>query len=251
MDNNPPLQFNRRTAWLLAIIAAPLVYLLLLHGPIPQSKGYHFFADTRTCLGIVNFGNVASNLAFLLVGLCGWIWCYRHLRDGARLSWMVFFTGVALVFFGSAYYHYQPNDDTLVWDRLPMTLAFMGLFTALLSEHLGASLEKPVLVPALVLGIASVFWWRHTNELRIYIRGQLAPLLAIPFVLAMFPARHTHRGYLMYGLVFYALAKVAEGFDQGAFAFTAQWISGHTLKHLIAAMAPLMLLLMLRRRRLS
>lgn len=78
MDNNPPLQFNRRTAWLLAIIAAPLVYLLLLHGPIPQSKGYHFFADTRTCLGIVNFGNVVSNLAFLLVGLCGWIWCYRH-----------------------------------------------------------------------------------------------------------------------------------------------------------------------------
>ena len=120
-----------------------------------------------------------------------------------------------------------------------------------MSEHLGASLEKPVLVPALVLGIASVFWWRHTNELRIYVRGQLAPLLAIPFVLAMFPARHTHRGYLMYGLVFYALAKVAEGFDQGAFAFTAQWISGHTLKHLIAAMAPLMLLLMLRRRRLS
>ncbi len=237
--------------WLLAIIAAPLVYLLLLYGPIPQSKGYHLFADTRTCLGIVNFSNVASNLAFLLVGLWGWVWCRRNLRDGAHLSWMMFFAGVALVFFGSAYYHYRPNDDTLVWDRLPMTLAFMGLFTALLSEHLGARIEKPVLIPALVLGIASVFWWRHTDDLRMYIWVQLAPLLAIPFVLAMFPARYSHRVYLLYGLGFYALAKVAEGFDHDAFTFTAQWISGHSLKHLIAALAPLMLLMMLRRRRPS
>jgi hypothetical protein len=248
LDNSAQARFNRRAAWLLAIIAAPLIYLLLFHAPIPQSKGYHLFADTRTCLGIVNFGNVASNLAFLLVGAGGWVWCYRHLRDGARLSWMVFFAGVSLVFFGSGYYHYQPNDDTLVWDRLPMTLAFMGMFTALLSEHLGARLEKPVLIPALVFGIASVLWWRYTDDLRLYIWVQLAPLLAIPFVIAMFPARHSHRNYLIYGLIFYALAKVAELVDEGAYTFTAQWISGHTLKHLIAAMAPLMLLLMLRRR---
>lgn len=252
MVDNPQARFKRRTTWLLAIIAAPLVYLLLFHGPIPQSKGYHLFADTRTCLGIVNFGNVASNLAFLLVGGCGCAWCYRNLKNDARLSWMTFFAGVTLVFFGSASYHYQPNDDTLVWDRLPMTLAFMGLFTALLIENLGehpvTRLERPVLIPTLVLGIASVLWWRHTNDLRIYIWVQLAPLLAIPFVLAMFPARHTHRVYLLYGLGLYALAKVLEGFDESAYAFTAQGISGHTLKHLTAAMAPLMLLLMLQRR---
>lgn len=248
MDNSAQARFNWRTAWLLAIIAAPLVYLLLFHGPIPQSKGYHLFADKRTCLGIVNFGNVASNLAFLLVGVSGWGWCYRNLRDGTRLSWMVFFAGVALVFFGSGYYHYQPSDDALVWDRLPMTLAFMGLFTALLSEHLGAQLEKPVLIPALLLGMASVLWWRHTNDLRIYIWVQLAPLLAIPFLLPMFPARYSHRVYLLYGLGFYALAKVAESHDESVFTLTADGISGHTLKHLIAAMAPLMLLVMLRQR---
>ena len=241
-------KFNRGVVVLTLIVIAPLAYLLLLHAPIPQDKGYHLFADARTCLGLRNFGNVASNLAFLLVGVAGWLWCRQSLRAGARLSWMVFFIGVALVFAGSGYYHATPNDDTLVWDRLPMTLAFMGLFAALVSEHLGARYERRLLIPALVIGIASVFWWRHTDDLRIYIWVQLAPLLAIPFVLAMFPGRFTHRWYMLYGLVFYGVAKIAEFYDQETYALTSLWISGHSLKHLLAAMAPLCLLLMLRRR---
>ena len=242
-------QFKRRVAWLTAIVLAPLLYLLLLHAPIPQDKGYHLFADARTCLGIQNFGNVASNLAFLLVGVIGAMWCVRNLKSGARLSWMVFFVGVALVFAGSGYYHATPNDDTLVWDRLPMTLAFMGLFAALMSEHLGVQFERPVLIPALLIGVASVFWWRYTDDLRVYIWVQGAPLLAIPFMLAMFPGRYTHRGYLLYGLVFYALAKVAEYYDRETYALTSQFVSGHSVKHVLAAMAPLFLYLMLRRRR--
>lgn len=242
------MQFKRRVVWLIVILIAPLAYLLLLHAPIPQDKGYHVFADARTCLGIRNFGNVASNLAFLLVGAIGALWCMRNLRAGARLSWIIFFAGVALVFVGSGYYHATPNDDTLVWDRLPMTLAFMGLFAALVGEHLGPQFERPVLIPALVIGIASVFWWRYTDDLRVYVWVQGAPLLAIPFVLAMFPARYTHRSYLLYGLAFYALAKVAELYDRDTYALTSQWISGHSVKHLLAAGAPLMLLLMLQRR---
>jgi hypothetical protein len=155
---------------------------------------------------------------------------------------------VALVFAGSGYYHATPNDNTLVWDRLPMTLAFMGLFAALVSEHLGAQWERPVLVPALVIGVGSVLWWRYSDDLRVYIWVQLAPLLAIPFILAMFPARYTHRVYLLYGLFFYALAKVAELYDRETFAQTSLLVSGHSLKHLTAALAPGMLLLMLRRR---
>jgi Ceramidase len=245
MDNT---QFNRRIAWLTVIILSPLAYLLLLHTPIPQDKGYHILADARTCLGIRNFGNVVSNLAFLLVGGIGAMWCVRNLHAGARLSWIVFFTGVALVFAGSGYYHTTPNDDTLVWDRLPMTLAFMGLFAALVTEHLGAQFEKPVLIPALIIGVASVFWWRYTDDLRVYVWVQGAPLLAIPFILAMFKGRYSHRGYLLYGLAFYALAKVAEYYDAGTYALTSQWVSGHSIKHLLAAMAPLFLYLMLRRR---
>ena len=240
--------FQRRVALLTTIVLAPLLYLLFLHAPIPQDKGYHLFADARTCLGIPNFGNVASNLAFLLVGITGWLWCYKYLKTGARHAWMVFFFGVALVFVGSGYYHAMPNDHTLVWDRLPMTLAFMGLFTALLSEHLGTRFERAMLIPAIVIGVASVFWWRYTGDLRVYIWVQLAPLLAIPLVLAMFPGHYTHRIYLLYGLGCYVLAKVAEHYDQATYALTSLLVSGHSLKHLLAAMAPLFLYLMLRRR---
>ena len=242
---NPHL---RRMLWLAAIVFVPLLYLMLFQAAIPQDKGYHALADTRTCLGIRNFGDVVSNMAFLLVGGAGWLWCYRHLRDGARHAWLTFFAGVALVFFGSAYYHSTPNNDTLVWDRLPMTFAFMGLFAALLSEHLGAQWERRLLWPALVVGVISVFWWRYADDLRLYVWVQAAPLLAIPFVLAMFQARFTHRFYLLFGLGFYVLAKGLENYDEQVFAATAQFISGHSLKHLLAACAPLMLLLMLRRR---
>ncbi len=231
------------------IVLAPLAYLLWLHAPIPQDKGYHVLADARTCLGIRNFSNVASNLAFFLVGTIGWAWCYRYLKTGARLAWQVFFAGVALVFLGSAYYHAAPNNDTLMWDRLPMTFAFMGLFAALLSEHLGAQFERALLLPALAIGVASVLWWRYSGDLRLYVWVQAAPLLAIPFVLALFPARYTHRRYLLYGLGCYVLAKIFEHYDEPVFVATAQWVSGHTLKHVLAAMAPLMLLLMLRQRK--
>ena len=243
--------YHRRIVVLALILLAPLAYLLLLHGPIPQAKGYHLFADARTCLGVNNFGNVASNIAFLLVGLTGCWWCVARMErasGGARVAWLVFFIGVTLTFAGSSYYHLKPDDDRLVWDRLPMTLAFVGLFAALLSEHIGEGVERGLLWPGLVVGIGSVWWWRYADDLRLYGWVQGAPLLAIPFVVAMFPGRYTHRVYLLYGLGFYALAKALEFYDQALFDVTAQWISGHSLKHLLAAVAPLILLVMLMRR---
>jgi hypothetical protein len=238
-----------REAALILVLVAPLLYLLFLYGgPIPQDPGYHVFADGRTCLGMQNFGNVASNILFLLVGAVGVRWCYRNPATSARHSWMVFFLGVALVFFGSGYYHYAPNNESLVWDRLPMTVAFMGLFAALLSEHLGAKIEHRLLAPAIVVGIASVFWWKVTDDLRVYIWVQFAPLLVIPFMIAVFPGRFTHRHYLLYGVGLYALAKVAEYYDRETFALTSSVLSGHSLKHLLAAAAPFCVYLMLKRR---
>ena len=242
-------QYGWREATLVLLVFAPLLYLLLLHGgPIPQDRGYHVFADIRTCLGLPNFGNVASNILFLAVGAAGMLWCYRNAGMGARRSWMVLFLGVALVFFGSGYYHRAPDDDSLVWDRLPMTVAFMGLFTALLAEHLPEKMERTLLVTAVLIGIASVFWWKQTDDLRVYIWVQLTPLLVIPFVIAFFPGRFTHRHYLLYGVGFYAAAKIAEYYDRETFALTANALSGHSLKHLLAAAAPLCVYLMLRRR---
>ena len=226
-----------RTAVLALLVLGPLAWLMIGHGvPILQDRGYHLFADGRSCLGIANFGNVASNLLFLLSGVIGALHCWRK-REGAWRSWLVFFIGVALVFFGSAYYHGAPGDDTLVWDRLPMTVAFMGLFAALLSEHLAAKLEPALLAGALLTGIASVFWWQYSGDLRIYVWVQGVPLLAIPYLIAAFPGRYTHRHYLLYGVGLYALAKVAELLDHQIYAATGAAISGHSVKHLLAAVA--------------
>lgn len=237
-----------RNAALVAVVLGPLAWLMFGHGePIAQDRGYHLFADTRSCLGIANFGNVASNLLFLIAGLAGAAHCLRR-RSGAWWSWLVFFSGVALVFFGSAYYHRSPGDDTLVWDRLPMTMAFMGLFAALISEHLGARFEMRLLVAALAVGVFSVFWWRHSGDLRIYIWVQGAPLLAIPYVIAAFPARYDRRGWLLWGVGLYGLAKIAELLDFQIFNMTAGIISGHSVKHLVAALAVLCVLRMLQTR---
>ncbi len=240
-----------RIAALVLIVLGPLLWLMIGHGaPIEQDRGYHVFADARRSLGITNFGNVASNLLFLLVGIAGTRWCLRN-RSGAWRSWLVFFSGVALVFLGSAYYHGAPGDDTLVWDRLPMTVAFMGLFAALVSEHLGARLELRLLSAALITGIASVFWWQHSGDLRIYIWVQGAPLLAIPFLVMAFPGKYTLRVFLLYGVALYALAKVAEFFDHEIYAISGTAISGHSVKHLLAGAAVFCVFWMLQRRRQS
>ena len=244
----PALPHPGRVATLLLLVLGPLAWLMFGHGePVLQDRGYHIFADSRSCLGIANFGNIVSNLLFLLTGLGGLAWCWRD-RCGAWRSWLVFFAGVTLVFFGSAYYHSNPNDYTLVWDRLPLTVAFMGLFTAQLCEHIESRLEIPLLTGALAVGLFSVLWWRLSGDLRLYIWVQGAPLLAIPYVVAAFPCCFSLRHYLLYGVGLYAMAKIAELKDFEMFVATAGVISGHSAKHLLAALAVYCVLRMLQQR---
>ena len=232
---------------LLAVLLLPLAALPAL-APIPQDLRYHVLADTRVMFGIPSFMNVISNLPFLLVGVAGMTECLRRRGNGASRAWLAFFAGTTLAAFGSAYYHLAPDNTRLAWDRLPMTIAFMGLLAALVSEHLHERLEWPVLLSGIAVGIASIAWWVHADDLRLYAWVQFGPLLALVLILATFPPRFTHRAYLGWGLAFYMLAKVAERFDAAIYALTGAALSGHTLKHLIAAIAPLCLYLMVRRR---
>jgi hypothetical protein len=235
--------------WTLVLVTlVPLVVMMLVLAPIRQDPAYHLFADVRSYCGVPNFINAFSNVAFLLVGGIGAFHCLRHPVTGATRSWTVFFLGVACVALGSGYYHWAPDNRTLVWDRLPMTIAFMALFAGLLSEHLGARLEQRLLTAAITVGIASVAWWAYSDDLRFYGWVQFAPLIAIPVVLATYEAQYTHRRYLLYGLACYVLAKGAEFYDREIFVLTAHAISGHSLKHLLAALAPLCVYRMLRLR---
>jgi hypothetical protein len=253
VQNNIEQTIKSRFGWrqpvLLALIFVPLAALLAFWDRIPQDPGFHVFADARTCLGLQNFGNVASNLLFLVVGAIGMAWCWRNPGMTARRSWFVFFLGVALVFFGSGYYHHKPDDERLVWDRLPMAVAFMGLFSAMLTEHVSEERELALLVTSLAVGIGSVILWKYANDLRVYGWVQATPLVVIPYLIAFYPGRFTHRHYLLYGVAAYAVAFTIQYVDYGIYRLTMTAISGHSLKHMVAAGAPFFVYLMLRRRR--
>ena len=217
--------------------------------PIAQDPMYHDFADRRTFLGIPSFLNVVTNLAFLAVGLAGIGLCVRRSAIGARWAWSASFTGVALVSLGSGYYHLAPNNMALMWDRLPMSIGFMGLLVAVLTEHVGLKLEKILLVPAILFGIASVVYWHYSDDLRLYVVVQFLPLLMLPVILLLFDGPYSHRGYLLVALAIYLVSKFAEQYDRAVFAATANIISGHSLKHLFAALALFVVYWMLRQRR--
>lgn len=208
----------------LLISAFAGVGFLILAPPIRQDEHYHLFADHRSILGIQNFCNVVSNLPFVLVGVLG----LRRFRD---LTSRILFAGVLLTAFGSGYYHLYPNDATLVWDRLPMTLVFMPLVVLVISQWMGTAWGRRVQWPLILFGIGSVLWWRAEGDLRLYAIAQFGPaLLLLP---AFWFDRSIRR--LWPAAAFYALAKIFETFDGRIYALLS--VSGHTLKHLAAGMA--------------
>ena len=213
-----------------------------------QDPSYHLFADGRSLGGVANFWNVVTNLPFLLVGAFG-IARIGHLRQPAlRTGFLLFAGGVALVALGSAWYHLAPSNATLVWDRLPMTVGFMALFSLIVRDRLSDSLGRHALAPLLLIGASSVFYWYATElqgagDLRFYYVIQFLPMLLIPLLLLSGAgAGGLRSGWLWATLALYLLAKQAEAHDRALFEASGL-LSGHSLKHLIAASAVLCALL--------
>jgi hypothetical protein len=197
----------------------------------------HSYADSRPALGVPNFQNVMSNLAFLLAGVLGLAHRARAAPAPARAAWWVFYAGMVLTACGSAWHHLAPSDATLLWDRLGMVVAFVGLLAAVIAESTAVRLGAAWLVPAVALGAASVLWWRLSGNLGVYAWVQLAPLAAVVTALAggwLAPAMRTA---LLASLACYVLAKFAETFDARIYLTSGHLTSGHTLKHLLAAAA--------------
>jgi hypothetical protein len=258
---NHPGRATRTSAWRIA--AAFLPGLLagtvasLLTGPLPQPLSYHQFADRHIGLGIPHTGDVLSNLAFIIVGACA-SWFLSQPQRSARafidprerrLFWW-FFTGVLLTGFGSGWYHLAPDNFSLAWDRLPVAVAFMSIFAAMIAERVSPSLGAALLGPLVAVGVASVLWWIWTErdghgDLRWYLLVQFYPMLTLPLMLLLLPTRYT-RGNDYWGLWFwYSAAKLAEVLDHRIFQLTHGLISGHSLKHLLAALGAAWLLRML------
>ena len=183
----PYLALTRGEVW----VATGLLVLTLLWLFMPavaQPAGYHHFADTHSWLGIPNAADVLSNLAFVAVGLLGLgrlVQGSCPLPQAVRVSLYVFFLGFFLTGFGSGYYHWNPTNESLVGDRLPMTIAFAGVFGALLAERVTARCGLAVLLLALVVGPASVFYWKATADLSMYVVVQFGGMAAILLVLSL------------------------------------------------------------------
>ena len=225
--------------------------------PFPQDVGYHNFADQRPMLSIPHALNVLSNLPFVFLGLWGlWLVCRAEQTVFAgrweRLAFGLLFAFVAFTGVGSSYYHWQPVNATLYWDRLPLTVVFMAFFAILLGERISGKAGAWLLGPLLAAGMASVTWWhwtemRNVGDVRWYFLVQFLPMALIPLLLALFPARYHRTQDLLAIFGLYTLAKLLELLDAPVFAL-GQLVSGHTLKHLLAALAVYWMLRMLQTR---
>ena len=252
---------QRTSVTLLLILTAAVALIFLLLPRIPQPEPYHLFADRRSLLGIPNFGDVASNLPFAVIGIWGLIFLLRSdsneatgrfLEPGERWPYLFVFVGLLLTAFGSSYYHLSPNNSRLVWDRLPMTIAFMSMVAAIIAERISLRVGLWLLPILVLVGMGSVLQWyasemRGSGDLRFYAAVQVYSALVL--LLALFlPQRCTRGSDLAIVVGFYALAKVLEALDKPIFA-AGHTVSGHTLKHLAAAAAGYYILRMLQKRR--
>jgi len=230
-----------RSAWLLVLVLAAAAGLWW-HGPIVQWAHYHQFADAAAWGALPNAANVLSNLPFLAIG----VWAVHRLRHGtaqgpAHGAWLSLAVAVALTALGSAIYHAAPSDTTLLLDRLPIAWACASLLCALLAERVAPSWGRATpLAAALLFATIAVAAWAVSGDLRLYAAVQFLPMLLVPAALALrlaptAPGAVTGRDWLVV-LGLYALAKGMEAADH-AVLDTLMVVSGHTLKHLLAAAA--------------
>jgi len=238
-----PSSANRsgRAVALLIFMLASLVGLLWLP-PIAQNQHYHDFADQRTILGIPHFWNVVSNLPFIAIGAAG-LWQSR--RDPAIIA---LFLGILLTGFGSAYYHLDPNDSTLFWDRLPMAISFMAILAIAIEERVDASAGVTLLWPLIAIGVLSLLLWRWTGDLRLYGWVQFFPGIALLLLFLLFSPKNSGTQYWLVAVALYVLAKLFEFYDKAIYS-VGSIVSGHTLKHFAAAAACLAILRYFQKRR--
>ncbi|MFO1351998.1 MAG: alkaline phytoceramidase [Gammaproteobacteria bacterium] len=265
MAISSPARRREYGRWAIVIVPGvlALVIVMLRYGPIPQDPSYHDFADRRVWFGIPHAGDVLSNLLLLAVGLLG-------LARIARATWVerafeyaderwiygVFFAGIAFTGVGSMIYHWQPDNASLVWDRLPIIVTLMALLCAVVAERIGPRIGLALLAPLVAVGVTSVAWWAWSEQqgygdLRLYALLVIDAPLALALLLVLWKSRYTHGGAYWWVLGWYGAAKACEALDAPIFHLSGGVVSGHNLKHLAAAVSAGWVLGMLSRRALA
>ena len=224
---------------------AGLIILLLLAIFLPaiaQNQNYHNFIDQRTFFGIKNTSNTLSNLAFIMVGLWGLINFYKNkyikISNSFSVLLNLFFISIILTGLSSSYYHLSPNDFTLVFDRLALSLVFAVVLTMLASIRISERSGFHTLAELIILAPLSVLLWNYNGNLKPYAVLQFGGIIIIVLTLLLTKAQKQSPCFASL-IILYGFAKVAEFYDVEIFNLSQNLISGHTLKHLIGALAVL------------
>ncbi|MBN8856160.1 MAG: hypothetical protein BGO55_08320 [Sphingobacteriales bacterium 50-39] len=235
---------KKRSVIILLLLTIIVIVAVFFLGRVPQKKSYHDFADTKNIWGIANFANVVSNIPFLFTGLMG-LFLVKKSSIKLRLKaiYALLFTGVALIAIGSGYYHLRPDNKSLVFDRIPMTIVFMALLAATIAEFVDEKAGFNAVWPLVIFGIGSVLYWHLTEnsgagDLRPYILVQFYPIIFIPLIMILFPSADGKKAImpLAWVVAWYLVAKVLESFDEEIY-LRLKVASGHTLKHLAACIS--------------
>lgn len=236
--------------WILILGVCLAVFGLL--DPIAQDPAYHRFADQRLLHGIPRFHDTVSSLTLLATGFAGLL-ALALLPPGisrGRAPWwpavLCFFIAVMLSGLGSAWYHLAPDNDRLLWDRIPITLGIMSLLSAFAADRLGGGAGTRLYLPLLLLagaGSAVYWWWSEgagQGDLRAYGLAQYLPILVIAWLCLAWPPGTWLSGRKFACMMsLYLLAKLCENDDLLIYLASDEFISGHTLKHYFAALATL------------
>lgn len=229
----------------LALLALGAVFAVAMLPPLPLPPQTMALTDRRTICGIPNFMDVVSNLPFFAVGAWGLYLvatARRAFMDPAeKAPYAALFICVALTAVGSAYFHLDPDDDRLMWDRLPIALGFMALLSAVIVDRIDVKTGLALLGPLLAAGGASVLYWRWSvaqgaENLLPYAVVQFGAMAAMVAIALIFRSRYTRGSDVIVAIGIYFVAKAAEVLDARIFELSGALVAGHTLKHLIAAL---------------
>ncbi|MDH6256829.1 hypothetical protein [Bradyrhizobium sp. BR13661] len=227
-------RLTTREKYLLAGMS--VLALAAISAPALPASAWHIphYVDGRSWLGIPNAGDVLSNLAFLAMA----VWGSERLRGRndapVGTSWL--FVGLILTCLGSGFYHLDPDmPQRLIADRLGMSVAFAGFLGIAASERISVRAGEAVLVLTMLAGPLTA--WVARENLTPWAVVQYGGMV-LALGLALTRSRPGTIGVPLGSvIVFYVLAKLFELGDATIFEATGQLVSGHTLKHLAAALA--------------
>jgi hypothetical protein len=235
------MQLQWRAA-LPTIVTVGAAAALLVYGPIPQLANYHAFADERVLLGIPHWGDVLSNAGFAVVAVWGLaVVSTTRGNLAGRLGYGLFLVSLLLTSIGSSFYHWAPDNSRLVWDRLPIALACAGLLSAVRAESKPDVNELAWTAGLAASAVLSGLWWYVTEsagqgDLRPYLLLQGLPLVLVPLWQAHARAPRAARAAFGIVILLYVVAKIAEVNDHTLYN-SLDMLSGHTIKHILAALA--------------